>query len=390
MRIYFDNAATAPVDPEVLEAILPYFTEKFGNPSSIHSFGQETALALDRSREKCAEIINAKPNEIIFTGGATESNNLAILGLAEKFKAENPHFVTSKIEHPSVLETMNELKKRGFAIDFVKVDKQGIIDVAELKKSIKKNTVLVSIMYANNEVGSIQPVEEIAKAIKQEKNKRKKTDLPVYFHTDAAQAFNYLSCKTDYLNCDLMTLSGQKIFGPKGIGLLYLKENTQLKPIHFGGHQEFGFRPGTINVPLIAGMAKAMETAEKDRAVNIKKVKGLVDKIWDNIRQIKNIQLNGSPENRLPNNLNVSFKNVEGESVLMMLDMEGIAVSTGSACTSGSLEPSHVLSAMGVKPEWTHGSIRISLGKFNTEIEVNRFIKVLPPIIEKLRDMAPK
>lgn len=245
-------------------------------------------------------------------------------------------------------------------------------------------------MFANNEIGTIQPIKEIGEIVKKERQKRKDKDLPIYFHTDAAQAFNYAPCKVDYLGCDLLTISGQKIFGPKGVSSLYVRTGTKISPISFGGHQENGIRPGTINVALNVGLAKAMEIAEEDREKNIKKVKGLRDKIWQGIEQIKDVQLNGDLENRLPNNLNVSFKNAEGESILMMLDMEGIAISTGSACSSGSLEPSPILTAMGIKPEWSHGSLRITLGRFNTEVEVNQFLNVLPKIIDKLRDIAPK
>ncbi len=389
-RIYFDNAATTQVDPQVLEAMLPYFSEKFGNPSSIHSFGQEAESALEEAREQAAETLGCKPKEIIFTSGATESNNLAILGVAEKFKNDKPHFITSKIEHPSVLETFETLRKRGFAVDFVNIDKKGILKLSELKKLIRKNTVLISVMYANNEIGTVQPIKEIGELIVKEKESRKEKNLPIYLHSDIAQAFNYLPCKVDYLKCDLITVSGQKIFGPKGVGVLYIKDNTKISPITFGGHHELGLRPGTINVPLIVGIAKAMEIAEKDREANIKKVKSLRDKLFEQIQKINDTQLNGDLEKRIPNNLNISFKGAEGESILMMLDMEGIAISTGSACSSGSLEPSHVLTAMGIKPEWTHGSVRISLGKFNTEVEVNQFLKVLPLIIDKLREMAPK
>jgi len=389
MNIYFDNAATTPVDPEVVEAMLPYFIEKFGNPSSIHSFGQEAESALEDSRETIAQTLGCKSKEVFFTSGATESNNIAILGLAEQFKDKKAHFITSKIEHPSVLETFQELKKKGFEVDFVKVDNKGLIKLDELKKLIKKNTVLISVMFANNEIGTVQPIKEIGDLVKEEREKRKSKDLPIYFHTDAAQAFNYIPCKVDYLGCDLLTVSGQKIFGPKGVSMLYVRSGTKISPITFGGHQEGGLRPGTINVALNVALAKAMEIADRDREKNINKVKSLTDRIWQGIQKIENVQLNGDEENRLPNNLNVSFKNAEGESILMMLDMEGIAVSTGSACSSGSLEPSHVLTAMNIKPEWSHGSLRITLGRFNTEVEVNYFLKVLPQVIEKLREIAP-
>lgn len=390
MRIYFDNAATTPADPQVVEAMLPYFSEKFGNPSSVHSFGQEAEAALEESRDKVANALGCEPKEIIFTSGATESNNLAILGIAQSFKSKKPHIITTKIEHPSVLETFQELKKQGVQVDFLNVDKKGIFKMAELKKLIKKNTVLISIIFANNEIGTVQPIKQMSELIEKERKARKGKGMPIYFHTDAAQAFNYIPCNVDYLGCDLLTLSAQKVFGPKGVGVLYVRENTKISPISYGGHQEAGLRPGTINVPLIVGFAKAVEIADKDRVANVKKVKNLRDKIWEGLQKIKDVQLNGDPENRIPNNLNVSFKNAEGESILMMLDMEGIAVSTGSACSSGSLEPSHVLTAMGIKPEWSHGSLRISLGKFNTEIEANQFLNVLPKIIEKLREMAPK
>ncbi|HUT22150.1 MAG TPA: cysteine desulfurase family protein [Candidatus Bipolaricaulota bacterium] len=389
-RIYFDNAATTKVDPQVLEAMLPFFTEKFGNPSSIHSFGQEAEAALTEAREKIADILGCQPKEAIFTSGATESNNLAILGVYESFKDKKPHFITSAIEHPAVLETFKELKNRGCEVDIIGVDHEGMIKLDELKAKIKKDTALVSIMYANNEIGVVWPIEEIAKIVAEAREKRTDKDLPIYLHTDAAQAFNYLPCKVNYLGCDLLTISGQKIFGPKGVGLLFIRNNTKISPITFGGHQEGGLRPGTINVALNVGLAKAMEMAEKNRAANVKKVKSLQDKLAEEILKIKDTKINGSLEHRLPNNLNISFKGAEGESILMLLDMEGIAVSTGSACSSGSLSSSHVLTAMGIKPEWSHGSLRITLGRFNTEVEVRQFLKVLPGIIEKLRQMSPK
>ena len=386
-NIYYDNAATTKVDDRVIAEMIPFYTEHFANPHAVHSQGQIALDAVEKARETVAKFFNCENQEIIFTAGATEGNNIAIQGVVNKFK-ENIHIICSAIEHPSVLETCREMKKRGVKIDYVPVDENGVVLVGKLQKLIKSNTVLVSVMYANNEVGSVQPIKEIGELIKTENEKRDKK-LPLYFHTDAVQAVNYLDCDVSELNCDFLTMSGHKINGPKGIGAMFIKKGVKFSPVQFGGHQEFGVRPGTANVPGIVGLAKAIELISSEGKADFKKVKKVRDKLVKEISKIDNIKINCDLSTSLPNILNVSFLKAEGESILMMLDMEGIAISTGSACSSGSLEPSHVLSAMGRKPEWSHGSIRISLSKFNSEVEVAVFIKALSVVIEKLRKMAP-
>jgi cysteine desulfurase len=387
-KIYLDNAATTQVDERVLKSMLPYFNEEFANPHAVHSAGQSALDAIEKSRETVAKFFNCDDQEIIFTAGATEGNNIAIQGILKNLKDKKIHIICSAIEHPAVLETCKEMKKRGVELDLAPVDENGVVKLDKLKGLIKDNTVLVSVMYANNEVGSVQSIEEIGGIVQLEKEKRG-NKLPIYFHTDAVQAVNYLDCDVKKLNCDILTMSGHKINGPKGTGAMYLRKGVKLSPILFGGHQEFGIRPGTANVPGIVGLAKAIELISTEGISNCTKVKKIRDKLVKEISKIENIKINCDLDNSLPNILNVSFLKAEGESILMMLDMEGIAISTGSACSSGSLDPSHVLMAMGRKPEWSHGSIRISLSKFNSEIEVTVFMKALNIIIEKLRKMAP-
>jgi len=389
--IYFDNAATTKVDSRVLEKMLPYLNDEFGNAGSIHSYGQTALGAVDEARKTVAEFFGAKNQEIIFTSGATESNNLAIQGVVDFFLEKNKkmHIITSKIEHPAVLEVFQEMKKRGAEVDFINVDECGVLKIEELKKKIKRNTVLISVMYANNEVGAIQPIKEISELIKNERSRRTKDDLSIYLHTDATQAVNYLPVNVDYLGVDMLTFSGHKIYAPKGIGALYIRAGVKIKPINFGGHQEYGLRAGTNNVPGIVALAKAVEIISIEQKKEIQKLKSIKDKLSKELSGFENFKFNGASEKQLPNILNISFLNAEGESILMLLDMEGIAISTGSACSSGSLEPSHVLTAMGRKPEWAHGSVRVSLGRFNNENEVAPFIKSLKIIIDKLRKMAP-
>ncbi len=394
MQIYFDNSATTKIDPRVFDAMLPYLQDKFGNAGSVHSFGQSALSAVDEARDRVADFLGCEAQEIIFTSGATESNNLAIRGLVEKLgkQGQKVHIITSKIEHPAVLEVFKYLEKNNqVETDYIDVDENGVIKIDQLEKKIKANTILVSIMYANNEVGSVQPIEEIGEIIRAKRDKQdreNKKSLPLYFHVDAVQAMNYLDCNVDKLCVDLLSLSGHKIYGPKGIGALYVRRGVKIDPIIFGGHQEYNLRPGTHNVAGIVGLGAAMGLINQKK--QIEKVKQVKQKIVEGLDKIKDIRFNGNPENQLPNIINVSFKNAEGESILMMLDMAGIAVSTGSACSSGSLEPSHVLSAMGIKPEWSHGSIRVSLGRFNSLGDVAPFIKEITRTVEKLRQMAPK
>jgi cysteine desulfurase len=390
-RIYFDNAATTKVDPKVLDAMLPFLTEEYGNASSIHSFGQEAQKAISAGRDIIAEYLGCQSHEIFFTGGATESNNLAIWGVFNKFVKKNKkyHFITSKIEHPSVLEVFKKIEQLGHEVSYLDVDKYGVVKIKDLPKLIKEKTLLISVMYVNNEVGAIQPIEEIGQIVRRQNEKQREDKLPLYFHVDAVQALNYLECDVRVLNCDLMSMSGHKIYGPKGVGALYVKKGVALEPLVYGGHQEHGVRSGTYNTPGIVGMCKAMEILAGEREKNFNKVKKMKEKILKELADIPEVRLNGHVDKQSPNIINVSFNNVEGESLLMLLDLEGVAVSTGSACSSGSLEPSYILTAMKVPVEWTHGSLRISLGKFNNEQEVNYFLKALKVVIAKLRSMAP-
>ncbi len=381
-RIYLDNNATTPVHPEVLSEMLPYYKEIFGNPSSVHWFGQQAHNAIQQAREKVAKLIGAEnSSEIVFTSGGTEANNLAIKGVALALKEKGNHIITSKIEHHAVLNPCKNLEKFGFEVTYLPVDKYGIIDLDNLKKSITKKTILVSIMFANNEVGTIQPIEEISKIC---------SENGVYLHTDAVQAVGKIPINLKELNINLLSLSAHKIYGPKGVGALYIRKGTRIQSILQGGHHEKNRRAGTENVPGIVGLGKTCEIAKKDMEKEIKTLTYLRDKLWEGIsKKIEDVQLNGHPEKRLPNTLNVSFKFIEGESILLNLDLKGVAVSTGSACTSGTLEPSHVLKAMGVDPVFAQGAIRFSLGRENTEEEIDYVVDILPEIISKLRAISP-
>lgn len=404
-KIYFDHSATTPMDREVFEAMKPYFYQNFGNASSVHNFGQEAAKAVDQSRQKIAKFLNCLPEEIIFTSGATEADNLALQGVIKAVKekvgkSKKLHLITSQIEHPAILEPAKKLGEQGIEVTYLPVTKKGLVKVEDVKKALKENTVLVSIMYVNNEIGTIQPISEIGKLISNINRTRKGNKI--YFHTDAVQAANFCDLDVKQLGIDLLSLSGHKIYGPKGIGLLFVKKETPIKPIEYGGHHEYGIRPGTLNVPAIVGLGKAIELlsqkspvspkarrGEKIKSQN-KKIKELRDYLIDQILQkIPETQVNGDLEKRIESNANFSFRNAEGESILLMLDMEGIATSTGSACSSGSLEPSHVLTAMGIPDDLAHGSLRITLGRDNTKAEIDKLIEVLPKIISRLRGMSP-
>ena len=374
MKIYLDNAATTQVAKEVFNSMKPYFAEKYGNASSLHSFGEEANKSLENSRKAIAEKLKAKPEEIIFTSGGTESNNLAILGIAHSYKEKGNHIITTKFEHPSVLETCKSLEKEGFNVTYLNLNREGLINLNELKNSITSKTILVSIMHANNEIGTMQDLKEIYKICKS-KN--------IILHTDAVQSF----CKTELSSemADLISMSAHKIHGPKGIGALYIKKGIMLKKLFHGGKHEFNIRPGTENVLSIVGFARATTLITKK---DIEKMAKLRDKLIENILKIKDTWLNGS-KNRLCNNANISFKYIEGESILMYLNEKGIAVSTGSACAAKELKPSHVLLAIGLKPEDVHGSIRFTLSKYTTEKEIGYVIKVLPEIVKQLREMSP-
>jgi len=387
------------VDKEVLKAMEHYFIDVFGNPSSLHSFGQEASKAVEFAREKIARFLNCSAQEIIFTSGATEANNLAILGtvFANGYPGKKIHIITSAIEHPAVLETCEYLEKNGVEVDYIKPDNSGVINLNDIKNKIKNNTKLISIMYANNEIGSIQPIEEIGELVRKVNAKRQEDPSPakagsgqagkIIFHTDAVQATNYLNMDVEKLGVDLLSFSGHKIYGPKGIGVLFVKKGIKIKKIQHGGHHENNLRPGTLNVPGIVGLAKAVELIDVRNNINIENLRNYTLELIQ--EKIKNIKLNGSLENRLPNNLNINIIGVEGEALLLGLDMEGIAVSTGSACSSNSLKASHVLSAIGVSQEESHGALRITLGKNNTRAEIEYFVEKLFKLVGRFRNMAP-
>ncbi len=375
MKIYLDYAATTPVREEVLKAMLPFFSEKFGNPGSMNSFGAEALDAVDEARLTVAKILNAKINEIIFTGSGTESINLAIKGVARANKTKGNHIITSKIEHPSVLESCKALEKEGFEVTYLKPESDGSINPEKLKYAIKKNTILASIIYANNEIGTINNIQELGKICKENK---------IIFHTDACQAAGSLELDVNKLNVDLMTLNGSKIYAPKGIGILYIASKTQIYPIIHGGGQEFKLRSGTENVPGIVGFAKALELAHKESEKENKRLITLRDKLISGIlTKIKGSTLNGSRTNRLPNNVNISIPKMEAETLLLMLDEKGIAASTGSACTAKNLAPSHVLTGIGLKEKQANSSIRFTLGKYTTEADIDKTLEVLVKIVAK-------
>lgn len=418
-KIYFDHAATTPVDKKVLEAMLPYFSEKFGNASSLHSFGQEAEQAVNEARIKVADFLNCSPEEIIFTSGATEADNLAILGIitvTPAFRPDSselklgviqlrpPHIITTEFEHPAILETCKYLEKNNLAeVSYVKPQNDGLIRVEDIQKEIKDNTILISIMYVNNEIGTVQPIKEIGEIIKKVNNTRINRDpstrpavvglgrdklQQIYFHTDAVQATLYCDMNVENLGVDLMSISGHKIYGPKGIGALYVKKGTPLKNIQHGGHHEFGKRAGTLNAPGIVGFGKAIELIKNYEQ---EKIKNLRNYLWEELQKnISDLELNGSLEKRIPGNLNFSVNGVEGEALLLGLDLAGVAISTGSACSSGSLEPSHVLMAIGLSHESAHGSLRLTLGYENTREECDQVVQILKPLVEKFRAMAPK
>lgn len=382
-RVYMDHAGTTPVRQEVLEAMLPYFTERFGNASTIYSYGREAKSAIEEAREKVAHLIGADPREIFFTAGGTESDNWAIRGIAHANKEKGKHIITSSIEHHAVLHTCEDLEKEGFKVTYLPVDKYGLVKVEDVINAITDETILVTIMHANNEIGTIEPIAEIGKALK-------KLDRKIYFHTDAVQTVGKIPVNVDELGVDLLSISAHKIYGPKGVGALYIRKGTKIKPFMTGGAQENKRRAGTENVPGIVGFGKAAELAEKELMEQYEKLSYLRDKLIKGIMEkIPHVILNGHPTQRLPHNVNVCFKYIEGESLLLNLDMKGICASSGSACTSGSLEPSHVLLAIGLPHEIAHGSLRLTLGRDNTEEDVDYVLEVLPGIVEKLRSMSP-
>ncbi len=380
-RIYLDYAATTPTEPEVLEAMKPYFSEKFGNPSSMHSFGREGKAAIESVREKLAQFLGSSAEEIVFTSGGTEADNFALEGIAFANEKRGNHIITTMIEHHAITEPAKFLEKRGFKVTYIKPDKYGIIDPEDVKKAITAKTILVSVMHANNEIGTIEPIAEIGKIVREK---------GIYFHTDAVQTVAHAPLNVNNLNVDLLCLSAHKFYGPKGVGALYIRKGTRMIPFLHGGDQERKRRASTENVPGIVGLGKAIEIAEREMKDEERRLILLRDKLIKGIlEKIPESQLNGHPTLRLPNNVNVSIKYVEGESMLLNLDLMGIAVSTGSACSSASLEPSHVLLSIGLSHDIAHGSLRFTLGKYTKEEDIDYVLKVLPEIVLKLRRMSP-
>ena len=379
--IYFDNSATTKLDEEVLKEMIPYLENQYGNASSIYKLGRESKKAIEEAREKVAKAIGAEPEEIYFTAGGSESDNTAIRGIAYAYRNKGNHIITSKIEHPAVLETCKQLEKEGFEITYINVDENGILKLEQLKKAIRNTTILISIMFANNEIGTLQPIKEIGEIAKEKH---------IFFHTDAVQAVGSVKINVKEMNIDSLSMSAHKFYGPKGIGALYVKRGIKFQKLINGGHQEKNKRAGTENVPAIVGMGKAIELAYQDLEDHTRKIEKLRDYYVEEVRKrIPYIKINGDLEKRLPGNSNISFRFIEGESMLLNLDLKGICASSGSACTSGSLDPSHVLLAIGLPHEIAHGSLRISIGKYNTKEEVDYLLDNLTKIVERLRNMSP-
>jgi len=399
-KVYLDYAATTPLDPQVLEAMLPYLKEKYGNPSSIHSFGQESRAAVDQAREQVAKLLNCQPPEIIFTSCATEANNLALKGITEsqcqsvkETAGKVPHLIVSPIEHHCVLDAAKHLEKIGGAeVTWLPVDKYGLVDPDDVKKAIKENTVLVSVMYVNNEVGTIEPIAEIGRTLRRlnEESRMKNDGRRIYFHTDAVQAIQYLDCDVQKLGVDLLSLSAHKFYGPKGVGALYIRKGTPIVRQQDGGEQEYGMRAGTENVAGIVGLGRAIEESKKQKAKSKNHIEDLRNRLIEGVLKIPKVHLTGHLQKRAPHIASFVVEGAEGEAMLLLLDQEGIAASSGSACTSGLLEPSHVLTAMGISPELAHGSLRFSLGKQTTKEEIDYVLEELPKIVERLRSLAPK
>ncbi len=377
-RIYLDCNATTRVHPEVIEKMVPFFGEKYGNASSSHLLGQEAKKHVERARRQVGALINAgNPREIVFTSGGTEADNFAITRAAYANKDKGKHIVVSSVEHPAVLNTCGYLEKQGFTVTYLGVDKHGMIDMGELEKNLTKGTILVSVMTANNETGTILPAEKIGEIVKEK---------GIIFHTDAVQSLGKVPVDVRRYKADLVSLSAHKINGPKGVGALYVKKGTKIDQFLYGGHQEGDLRAGTENVPGIVGFGEACEISREKGLANYQKVKELRDKLFARIKkEIKNVSINGHPVQRLPNTLNISFKGLDGESIVLGLDLEGVAVSTGAACASGSAEPSHVLMNMGVKPEEAKGAVRFSLGVFNTSEDIDQVISKLSVVIRRMK-----
>lgn len=380
-RVYLDNAATTRLLPEVLEEMVPYMTELYGNPSSPHDFGQKAASGLSKARQQVADAINADPSEIIFMSGGSEADNTAIRGIAERYSKKGKHIITIAVEHHAVLHTCQLLERNGYEVTYLPVDEYGMVTVDQVREAMRPDTVLVTVMFANNEVGTIMPIAEIG-ALCHEKG--------VYFHTDAVQAVGHLPIDVKAMHIDMLSMSAHKFHGPKGVGALYVRRGIVLPPLIYGGAQERNRRAGTENVPGIVGMGKAIEMALDGLDEKAERMKALRDRLIRELpERIPEIKLNGHPTVRLPNNVNFSIKYIEGESILLMLDLNGIAASSGSACTSGSLDPSHVLLAMGLTHEIAHGSVRMTLSDETTEEDIEKVLEVLPMVAERLRKMSP-
>jgi len=379
--IYFDNAATTRVREEVLEKMKPYLSEYYGNPSSIYKIARTSKKALEEAREQVAAVLNADKNEIYFTGGGTEADNWALKSVAEAYCGKGKHIITSAIEHHAVLHTCEYLASKGFEITYLPVAQNGNIKLSDLENAIRSDTILISIMFANNEIGSIQPIAEIGQIA---------SERGILFHTDAVQAVGHVPVDVKAMNIDLLALSGHKLYGPKGVGALYAKKGVKLPPLIHGGAQERQKRAGTENISGIVGLGEAISLLNAEMKEDSAHAARLRDMLTDGIlNEIPHARLNGGRENRLPGNVNISFEFIEGESLLLHLDMKGIFASSGSACTSGSLDPSHVLMAIGLEHALAHGSLRLTVGRYNTEDEVKTLLEELPPIVKKLRDMSP-
>ncbi len=380
-KVYLDNAATTALSPRVLEAMLPYFTQHYGNPSSVHAFGREAKQGLDKARDQVAKALHCDPSEVIFTGCGTESDNTVLLGVAQRYRNKGKHIITTNVEHHAILHTCEYLEKQGYSVTYLPVDQDGLVTAEQVAAAIRPDTILVSIMFANNEVGTIMPIQEIG-AVCKEKG--------VLFHTDAVQAVGHIPVDVQAMHIDMLSLSAHKFHGPKGVGALYCRKGIRLPSYIMGGAQEKGRRAGTENVAGIVGLGAAIQLATEQLEENRAKMTALRDRLMTGIQaRISEVKLNGHPTNRLPNNVNFSFKYIEGESILLMLDMNGIAASSGSACTSGSLDPSHVLLALGLPHEIAHGSVRLTLGDETTEEDIDYTIDVLEKTVARLRAMSP-